>query len=415
MHNALRRPTVPFVVLCGVVLGVFAASMVSAQEAVQLVDPRDAEGISAAVIVPDVPLLHTTQMLPVDEQGRLVGKGNARTQIEAVLDRVIAAIRPDPADPEPEIVKLNVVAANDEVVGEVRQRLAHRFKNRRLKPAISFVVGKVRHPDALVTIDAIAAGGPHDIDSRSRWVPRLGGPKTFAHVATLHPGPKIYISGQAEKGKDLAEMTRRTMEGLAATLKRLGLGLDDVLQVKSFIGPITAVADAEREIAVFFKDQPFVPPLAFVEWTTAPSVEIEIVAAGKPGDLAGDDTVEFVTPPGMAASPVFSRVARIAAGPTIYISGLYGSSNANGEAETLEIFDQLGQLLEKSGSDFKHLVKATYYVSTDEASTKLNQLRPRFYDPQRPPAASKAAVTGTGRSGKTITLDMIAVPRPSTK
>jgi hypothetical protein len=60
-------------------------------------------------------------------------------------------------------------------------------------------------------------------------------------------------------------------------------------------------------------------------------------------------------------------------------------------------------------------VKATYYISTDEASAKLNQLRPRFYDPQRPPGASKAPVAGTGRAGKTITLDMIAVPRLSTK
>ena len=101
----------------------------------------------------------------------------------------------------------------------------------------------------------------------------------------------------------------------------------------------------------------------------------------------------------------------MAAGPTIYISGLYGTSNGNGAAETGEIFDQLGKLLEKSGSDFRHLVKATYYVSTDEASAKLNELRPKYYDPKRPPAASKAPVTGTGLEGKTLTLDMIAAPR----
>ena len=105
-------------------------------------------------------------------------------------------------------------------------------------------------------------------------------------------------------------------------------------------------------------------------------------------------------------------MARVAAGPTIYISGLYGDSLANGEAEIREIFANLGTLLNKTGSDFRHLAKATYYVSTNEASVKLGTIRPEFYDPQRPPAASKAPVAGTGREGRTITLDMIAVPRP---
>src|SRR5262245_36635982 len=392
----------------GALSAIFTGSRVSAEEAVRTIDPREEEGISTAGVVSNVPLIHTAQMLPVNDQGRLLAKGSVVDQVAVVLGHIRTAVGS-------RIVKLNVVAANDGVVAGVQRALAAKYKGLKSKPAASFVVGKLRHPDILVAIDAIAVAGSPGTRAVCQWISKLGGRADFAHTATLDAGPKVYISGQAEKGNDINEMTRKTMESLAATLKHLGLGLEDVVQVKSFIGPITAVADAEREIATFFKDQSFVPPLVFVEWTTAPSIEIEIVAAGRPGDVTEEDTVEFVTPPGMTASPVFSRVARVAAGPTIYISGLYGSSNANGEAETLEIFDQLGKLLEKSGSDFKHLVKATYYVSTDEASTNLNQLRPRFYDPQRPPAASKAPVAGTGRSGKTITLDMIAVPRLSTK
>ena len=62
-----------------------------------------------------------------------------------------------------------------------------------------------------------------------------------------------------------------------------------------------------------------------------------------------------------------------------------------------------------AGGDFRHLVKATYYVSDDPASRALNELRPRHYDPARPPAASKAMVAGVGAPGRAITLDMIAV------
>jgi len=51
-------------------------------------------------------------------------------------------------------------------------------------------------------------------------------------------------------------------------------------------------------------------------------------------------------------------------------------------------------------------------LATDDTSKKFGEMRPRYYDPKRPPAASKAPVTSTGLAGKTLTLDMIAVPRP---
>ena len=72
--------------------------------------------------------------------------------------------------------------------------------------------------------------------------------------------------------------------------------------------------------------------------------------------------------------------------------------------------ETLGKLLTASGSDFKHLVKATYYVSAEDASKALNESRPEYYEPQRPPAASKAVVKGVGRKGRTLTMDMIAGP-----
>jgi len=369
-----------------------------AEETVRSIDAREADGSSAAVVVPDVPLLHTRQFLPFDGFPNTVTKDStARVQVDAVLTHLNSQSK--------RVVKLNVAAINNEVVHHVRQALALRFKDNAAKPAVSFVVGKLRHPDAMVGIDAV--GMLPKSDSKAVEF-GLGQFEDSTVSATLPSGPKVYVSGQAEKGRDIAEMTRRTMESLVATLKHLGLEPADVVQVKSFLGPITAADEAEREISKFFS---VTPPLVFVEWTTAPSIEIEVIASGNRAGVKIDDTVEYITPPGMTASPVFSRVARMEAGPTIYISGLYGTSSGNGAAETAEIFDQLGKLLEKIGSDFRHLIKATYYASTDEASAKLNELRPRYYDPKRPPAASKAPVAGTGLEGKTLTLDMIAAPR----
>jgi enamine deaminase RidA (YjgF/YER057c/UK114 family) len=81
-----------------------------------------------------------------------------------------------------------------------------------------------------------------------------------------------------------------------------------------------------------------------------------------------------------------------------------------GEPEVTDVFAALERVLRAGGSDMRHLVKATYCVSADDSSVALNALRPRYYDPARPPAASKAAVAGVGQSGRGLLIDMIAVP-----
>ena len=111
-------------------------------------------------------------------------------------------------------------------------------------------------------------------------------------------------------------------------------------------------------------------------------------------------------------SPLFCRVVRVNRGPLIYTSGLYGPAAATGAEQVRAILDTLGGVISDAGGDFRHLVKATYYVADEDASRALNDLRPRYYDPSRPPAASKATVAGVGSEGRSITLDMIAVPKP---
>jgi enamine deaminase RidA (YjgF/YER057c/UK114 family) len=121
--------------------------------------------------------------------------------------------------------------------------------------------------------------------------------------------------------------------------------------------------------------------------------------------------MEFLTPEGLKASPIFARVTRVDAARTIYTSGLLGKAGTSGEDQVREIFAQLKSVCDQTGSDFKHLAKATYYVAADDTSKQLNAIRPELYDPQRPPAASKAMVRGVGSPAHGIAVDMIAVPR----
>jgi enamine deaminase RidA (YjgF/YER057c/UK114 family) len=351
-------------------------------------------------------LAHTTQILPFDDQGRITAAELA-AQLDNVLDQLHVALAEARSGLE-RVVKLNLYLARPEIASEVQRVLAVRFPGAN-KPAVSMVVTPLPHPEALVAADAVAAT---DFNPGNA-VQRQG------NAIIIAPnGTRIYVAGQAERGDSLAEATRKTLESLRGTLRFLGRGDADIVQLKAFLTPMREAAVVRREVAAFFGDRP-APPLVLVEWKSSSTtpIEIELIAWG--GHDGAGDAVEYLTPPGMTASPVFSRVARINRSPTIYVSGLYASPGepgsdpnnaAAGEREVKEVFASLDRILKQASSDFRHLAKATYYVSTDAASAKLNELRPKFYDPQRPPSASKAVVAGLGRSGIGLTLDMIAVP-----
>jgi enamine deaminase RidA (YjgF/YER057c/UK114 family) len=242
------------------------------------------------------------------------------------------------------------------------------------------------------------------------YSPNLYRKEAGAHAAVLPRGPVVYVAGDAAKGATLADMARNTVESLRATLKWMDLSDGNIVQMKAFLNPVQKTDEVREAFAAAFGDHT-VPPLVFVEWTDANSIEIELIAAAPRLEKTAEVNIDYLTPPAMIASPIFSRAARINQGKRVYVSGLYGSGN-EAAAQVKDIFAQLDSLVKRGGGDLKHLAKATYYVATDDASKQLNELRPNYYDPKRPPAASKARVRGTGVEGRGLTIDMIAVQIP---
>jgi enamine deaminase RidA (YjgF/YER057c/UK114 family) len=362
---------------------------------------------STAVVVGDVPLVHTAQFLPVDTRGNLV-KGNATAQATYALADALAAVGGAGGDPE-KVVRLNVCAANIEAADAVRDAIRRRYDTGK-RPAVTLVLGKLPVEGALVGIDAVApVKGTFDAVKLHRLAdfPTVAG---GSHAAVLPAGRRVYISGQAEKGDTPAEATRKTLASLRNTLKWLGLDDSHVVQCKSFLKPVTATQDVTSEFVSHFGEGKC-PPLVFVEWESTLPIEIELIATA-PGDVKAAGPLEFLTPPGMTASPVYSRVTRVKSDRFIYTCGLVSAKPGSGEGQVNGAFGRLRDVLKETGGDLNHLVKATYYVSNDDASTMLNKLRPNYYDPKRPPAASKAVVAGTGVKDRTLITDLIAVPGP---
>ncbi len=390
------------VILCAQALA-SADEGAAAQKRTKRVGKEPIFGGAQAVVVDDVALFHTSQFLPLDFDGKLVDE-NATEQASMVLSNIGSLTNALDNRPESRLVKLNVYVPSELVANELRPFLATQFRKSQ-SPAISLVQTRLHRPGVQVTMDAVAiAHRPDQHDLKSVFINKWHENKT----AILPRGPRVYVSGQAEKGTNLADATAKTLQSLKQTLEHLGCERADIAQVKCFLTPMAEVAKVQAEIEEFFAPL-VVPPCVFVEWQSTLPIEIELIAAARPKE-GPQPSLEFITPPGMTASPVFCRVVRVNDPRTIFVSGLYAKDATDGAGQVTQVFEQLQEILKASSGDLRHLAKATYYVSDNEVGAKLTEMRPKFYDPARPPAASKAQVFGVGMTGRTLTLDMIAVP-----
>ena len=299
-----------------------------------------------------------------------------------------------------DVAKLNVYVydADPRLIDAVHSGIRAHWPEE-ARPAVTIVPTVLPDKAVRIAADAVIA-----TEGRSAVVKRLG------DEAAVLPADRdvLYVSGRAASG-ELAEATAGTMRELFEVLTHLGSTPADVVQVKAFIKPMAQWEVVAEQIAQSFGETP-VPPVVYVEWTsTSRATEIELIAAA-PDRAATDQTITYFTPPGDKASPVFSRVARVHADEVIYIGGLSGPQADSPEQEVRSLFGELQRISTAAGTDLRHFAKATYYVSRDEPSAALNQLRPEYYDPQRPPAASKIAVRSIGVADRGLLIDMVAAP-----
>lgn len=379
------------------ITGLPPAATIASDEAprktLECLDGDPDTGTSGAVVVGDVSLVHTEQVF-AKRESEDSDRDGVMANLEQALELRLSAAGATLDD----AVRLHYYIAANDWVPIIQDRLARRFSGR-YQPAVTFVTGKLAESGAVVAADCIAV---------RRTKIAAGKVARFAGAAILPAGDKLYVSGDAKPG-DVPTATRATLESLEKTLQFAGLDWSHVVQLKSFLEPIASADDARKAMQEFFGDR-LLPVLTFVEWRS-PSlpIEIELIAAVPPefGNKSGR-AVEHLTPPGMTASPVFSRVARLRSPAVVYTSGLYGDEKDDSPARVRDVLGQVRQLVDRAGGNMRQLVKATYYVASDETSADLGKIRPEYYEPDLPPAASKASTEGVGRDGHTLVIDMIA-------
>ncbi len=352
-------------------------------------------GGARAVAVTRGVLVHTTQ---------LTSDLSGAAGLHEVLDKLRSLAGGN--DGLRQTIKLNLYLADPADMGVVKKLVAEYWPEEGVRPAITVLPGALPENKA-VACDAVYTGGVEV---------RRGNAKS----REIRPAPPkreiLYVSGRAASG-ELGEAASGTMRELFSVLEHCGSSPSQVIQVKAFLQPVERAQELIDAIKASFGEAP-VPPLVCVEWTSpSRATEIELIATGprNGGNADSTETVSYETPPGDKPSPVYSRVALVRGGTLIYTSGLAMADEDQvqaagfGDAQVRSVFAQLKGLTESLGSDSRHLAKATYYVSDEEVSKALNDLRPQFYDPERPPAASKVSVRDLGQGNKTLLIDMIAV------
>ena len=353
--------------------------------------PIGGSGIPSAVRVGRAGLAHTGMIVGAEAGQGPSGIFGIAEQLEAIARHYGATLG--------EVARLNLYVADPKpaLIREIETEIEQAW-SREACPTLTLIPSPIPG-GAAVAADAVIAV-PMSDDAVAR----------FGTRASVMPAGRdiLYVSGRVGSGT-LAEATSETMRQLFEVLTHLGSTRADVVQVKAFIQPMSRWETVRHEIERAFGDTGS-PPVVYVAWTSpSRAAEIELIAAA-PDRKKTEETISYITPPGDQASPVYSRVARVHAGEVIYIGGIVAGDAATPEGEVRSVLDELRGVAEAAGSSLSHLAKATYYVSGRPASTMLNQLRPEYYPPTRPPAASKISVATIGIPDRTLLVDMVAVP-----
>ncbi|WP_414661816.1 hypothetical protein [Horticoccus sp. 23ND18S-11] len=358
---------------------------------VQRIARPAAAGVAASVRVPDGALVFTGQVFPSTLAGDV--HAHAASALAATKAAVVAA-GGDPA----RLVRLNAYAPDDAAVAPIEALIAQQFAA--VPVAFSFVRTPLAVAGTRVAFEAVAQS--------SR--PAASVEIVTGAGATLPAGGKIFISGQAERGTDLASAVKLTMAGLHRSVAHLGLKKSDIVQVKSFIQPFGDHATAQREIAASFDGGP-VPPSVIMEWVSDLYAEIEIVVSARALPSRPEEPVTFSWLPWLTKSPRYCNVAHVAPGtPLIFIGAIDGGDANDPRTQMKVIFERLGSVLFEAGSSYRNMAKATYYLADPTARSLLGDVRGVYYDPARPPAASALNMTGLGYPKRAAMVDMIAVP-----
>ncbi len=128
--------------------------------------------------------------------------------------------------------------------------------------------------------------------------------------------------------------------------------------------------------------------------------------------------IEFIQPAGLTRPPMYSHVAVVRGGRTIYISGQVAHDAAGNlvgagdvRAQTVQVYENLKIALAAAGATFNDVVKQTTYVVDYQPGHRaiIADVRLQYVSRERPPTSTLVGVQALAMPGMLVEVEVIAV------
>lgn len=366
------------------------------------------EGLPA-IVAPTGRRVWVAAQAALDARGRIVEKDLA-SQVRRAVANIRAALAKAGSNPS-ELVRLDVHLLEDQDPAAARRALLEEFPAAESPNVLIVPVGALPWTGALVQIAAEAAGEPSGTRS---------GVVRFGPSAAMAQGrPVLYLSGQSDAAigrhepiSDMAELMRRSMEGLAIALRAGGTGFDGVGGSTIYISSLEQLDKARRVYSSYFPGGQ-VPPTSWVAHSAtdgaSPWVEVDVEAVAGAGASA-PAKAEFINPPGLAAYPVFTYVVRPAPGRAVYIGAQTAAAAGDPRAQAHAVYRQIDDLLRAAGGSFENVTKMrVFLLPSGGVMPAVNEVRAKYRTPGRAPASMLLGWDAMGETGAVLQADAVAV------
>jgi enamine deaminase RidA (YjgF/YER057c/UK114 family) len=209
----------------------------------------------------------------------------------------------------------------------------------------------------------------------------------------------VFISGQGGKAP------AKAISDLKTALHGAGSEAANVLRITCFVGALEDGDETLRGIASDYHGA----ALDVVQLQRTPyrgMVECEAVAKLE-RQIAGP--VEFLNPPGLAASPNFSQLALVSA-PKLELTGTllsYGFEDSDARLA----FQRLAKAVELGGGSMKDVVVTHIYPLSQSLLEQVRKIRFEFLDKSHPPAGTLLPFDGLPAMEAGFAIDVIAIAK----
>jgi len=188
---------------------------------------------TSAVMVDQMPLVHTRQLFPFDPDGVLIGENSPDKQIEQLLDNLETVLKQSGSELN-KLVRVNVYALSKTLVASFQQQLGNRLSSS-IRPAITAVLTPLPHRGVEIALDAVAGAADGGTNVTLQRCTEIAGSDQCADVAVLPPGGIAYLSGHPE-GFELTQLpATKSMTRLMKTLEQLQLAPEHGIVEKGII------------------------------------------------------------------------------------------------------------------------------------------------------------------------------------